>query len=144
MVEQQFVPHSILRTDFTQFSSFKAWTLKYYNFPCVADWIVRNAISISSKGSVSIKTYFNNKWSWIWKSYRKSLSDSISVYGSHYTIKKGTGSLFQGLQGGYEGLIHREICSRQLKTKRTCSRLQWVLIFHLIPSIYAFGCIFSI
>ena len=32
---------------------------------------------------------------------------------------------------GYEGRIHRKICHRQLKTKRICSGLQWVLISHL-------------
>ena len=32
---------------------------------------------------------------------------------------------------GYEDLIHRKICPRQLKTKRICSGLQLVLMSHL-------------
>ena len=32
---------------------------------------------------------------------------------------------------GYEGLTHRKNCLRQLKTKRICSGIQWVLISHL-------------
>ena len=32
---------------------------------------------------------------------------------------------------GYEGLIHRKICHRQLKTQRIYSGLQWVLISRL-------------
>ena len=32
---------------------------------------------------------------------------------------------------GYEGLMHRKICRGQLKTRRICSGLQWVLISHL-------------